>query len=112
MMLDTMCTPAIIYIAFSISQVIIDIFNNMYNTALIKFIVMIFFSIALNIFCQRGLGVVSWLIVFIPFIMMTIITSTILFAFGMSPFIGSEHYEVERHYNGSDKEVEVQITES
>jgi len=111
-MLDTMCTPAILYIAFSITQVVIDIFNNMYNTALIKFIVMVFFSIALNILCQRGLGVVSWLIVFIPFIMMTIITSTVLFEFGMSPFTGGEHYTVERHYNGGDEEVEVQNTES
>ena len=93
-MLESLCAPAILYIAFSITQIIIDIFKNMYNTAFLKFIVMIIFTIVLNILCQRGLGVVSWLIVFIPFITMTIITSLLLFVFGLSPATGSLNYSV------------------
>lgn len=93
-MLEQLCAPAILYIAFSLTQIIIDILKNMYNTAMIKFVVMIVFSIALNILCKKGLGVVSWFIVFVPFIMMTIITSLLLFVFGLSPMKGGLDYNV------------------
>ena len=53
---------------------------------------MILFSIMLNILCDRGLGIISWFIVFIPFIMMTIITSLLLFVFGLSPSSGKLNY--------------------
>ena len=39
--------------------------------ALMKFIVMIIISIMLNILCSHGLGLISWMIVFIPFIFNT-----------------------------------------
>ena len=91
-MLEQICAPALLYIAFSLTQIIIDIFKNLYNTAFLKFIVMILFSIMLNILCDRGLGIISWFIVFIPFIMMTIITSLLLFVFGLSPSSGKLKY--------------------
>ena len=92
MLLKNLCPPALLYILFSMTQIIIDLFNNMFNTALLKFIVMILFTIVLNILCKQGLGVVFWLIVFIPFISMTIITSILLIVFGLSPSKGSFKY--------------------
>ena len=94
-MIDQLCPPALLYVAFSITQIIIDIFKNMYNTAFFKFIVMIIFTIVLNVLCQRGLGIISWMIVFIPFIMMTIITSLLLVVFGLSPTTGGLDYKVD-----------------
>lgn len=94
-MLEGLCPPAILYLGFSLIQIIIDIFKNMYNTAIIKFIVMIVFTIILNILCNAGLSVISWMIVFIPFIMMTILTSLLLFVFGLSPSSGKLDYKVE-----------------
>ena len=108
-MLDKVCAPAMLYLAFSITQIIIDIFKNLYNTAFLKFLVMIVFTIALNLLCQSGLGVISWFIVFLPFIMMTVITSLLLFVLGLHPSKGGRvsvdyldrenerHHEVERH---------------
>ena len=89
-----LCPPAIIYIAFTLSQIIIDMFNETYNTAFIKFIVMIIFTLLLNILCNRGLGIISWFIVFVPFIFMTIITSILLFAFGLDPKKGKCNYNI------------------
>lgn len=89
MILDEFCPPAILYIIFSITHVIIDIYKNMYNTAFIKFTIMIFFTLGLNFLCQKGLGIISWFIVFIPFIMMTVITTLLLFTFGLSPKTGT-----------------------
>ena len=94
-MLENLCPPAILYIAFSLTQIVIDIFKNMYNTAFFKFLVMIIFSVALNILCSRGLSIISWFIVFVPFIMMTVITTILLFVFGLSPSSGKLDYSVE-----------------
>jgi hypothetical protein len=77
------CTPAIIYVIFSLVQIIIDTFRMQYNTAIMKFIVMIFITFLLNILCKGGLGVVSWIIVFIPFIFMTVIITLLLYVFGL-----------------------------
>jgi hypothetical protein len=94
-MLDKLCPPALLYVAFSITQIIIDIFKNMYNTAFFKFIVMVIFTFALNILCQNGLGVISWFIVFVPFVMMTIITTLMLIVFGLSPTTGKLKYNID-----------------
>ena len=87
-----LCSPAIIYVIFSATQIIIDLYRNYYNTALVKTFVMIMVTILLNILCQRGLGVISWIIVFIPFIMMTVIVSLLLYFFGLNSTTGYFKY--------------------
>ena len=89
------CPPAILYVGFSLIQIIIDLFKQLYNTAFLKFLVMIIFTIILNIMCRSGLGIISWFLVFIPFIFMTVITTTLLFAFGLDPKKGQYNYSVE-----------------
>lgn len=86
--LNKVCTPALIYVCFSMIQIFIDIYKQMYNTAFIKFWVMFVFTILLNILCSRGLGIISWFIVFIPFIFMTLIITILLFMFGLDPMTG------------------------
>jgi len=109
-MLDQLCPPALLYVAFSITQIIIDIFKNMYNTAFFKFIVMVIFTIVLNALCSRGLGVVSWMIVFIPFIMMTVITTLLLVVFGLSPATGGLDYKVDYPQQAQSRTVVVTNT--
>lgn len=94
-MIGNICAPALLYVAFSLTQIVIDIFKNMYNTAFFKFIVMIIFTVVLNALCNRGLGIISWFIVFVPFIMMTVITTILLFVFGLSPSTGNLNYQVD-----------------
>jgi hypothetical protein len=84
-MLQNLCTPALIYLIFSVTQIIIDIFKRDFNVALVKFCVAFIFTILLNYLCQSGLGIVSWVIVFIPFILMSIIATYILTFFGIDP---------------------------
>jgi len=84
-----LCAPALIYIAFSLTQIIIDTLKGLYNTSLVKFIVMVMITILLNALCQGGLSVVSWIIVFIPFIMMSVITSVLLYIFGLNATTGT-----------------------
>ena len=100
-MVLNLCSPAILYIGFSLTQIIIDIFKHMYNTALLKFIIMIFFTFILNTLCSKGLSIVSWMVVFIPFILMSIITSMILYILGLSPMTGKLDYNIEYPKNNT-----------
>jgi hypothetical protein len=90
-----LCVPAIIYLIFSITQILIDIFKGLYNTAFIKVIVAIMVTLLLNILCEKGLSVVSWIIVFIPFILMTLIVSMLLYIFGLDAATGSLNYKCD-----------------
>lgn len=94
MLVDNLCAPAILYLGFSVTQILIDIFRKMYNVAIMKAVVTIVFTGILNILCSRGLGVLSWLLVFIPFITMTIVTAILLYVFGLSPITGKLDYSV------------------
>ena len=44
-----LCPPAIIYLIFSITQILIDTFKGLYNTAFMKVIVTITVTLLLNI---------------------------------------------------------------
>ena len=87
-MFANLCPPALLYLIFSITQIVIDTMKGMYNTAFFKLIISLLFILLLNSLCQNGLGIVSWIIVFIPFIMMTVIVSVLLVIFGLDPASG------------------------
>tara|TARA_Y100000992_G_scaffold302359_1_gene276226 strand:- start:3556 stop:4131 length:576 start_codon:yes stop_codon:yes gene_type:complete len=97
---NKLCSPAIIYLIFALTQIIIDIFKSLYNQAFFKFIQMVFFTLLLHILCSRGLGIVSWIIVFIPFILMTVITTILMLVFGLNPAEGD--YTVDVDETGDD----------
>ena len=88
MLLEKVCGPVLLYLGFSLIQIIIDIFKNLYNTAFLKFVVMIIFAFILNLLCSLNLNVISWLLVFIPFISMTFLVSVLLIVFGLNPTKG------------------------
>jgi len=84
-----LCAPALIYVVFSLAQILIDAFKGLYNTAFMKFVVAILVTLLLNGLCDGGLGVISWIIVFIPFILMTFVVAMLLYIFGMNAAIGA-----------------------
>uniref|UniRef100_A0A6C0H6D2 Uncharacterized protein n=1 Tax=viral metagenome TaxID=1070528 RepID=A0A6C0H6D2_9ZZZZ len=73
------CLPSIIYFFLSFIQIIIDCNNKLFNTAIVKFIITIIFVVILNLLCNNGLIILSWLFVLIPFIFMTVIVSLLLY---------------------------------
>ena len=92
-MLDSICPPALIYLAFSLTQIIIDTFKGLYNTAFFKFIVMVTITFLLNALCQGGMSIISWIIVFIPFIFMTVIVTILLYVFGLDAATGTLNFQ-------------------
>ena len=87
-MFTRLCTPALIYLIFCVIQIGIDVMKGFHNTALIKVWVTFVFTILLNYLCQSGLGIISWIIVFVPFILMTVIVAMLLMLFGLDPRSG------------------------
>jgi hypothetical protein len=75
MIIDSLCPPAVLYLGFSIIQIIIDLFRGQQNSAFLK---------------MGGLTILSWFIVFIPFIMMTYVTTILLYVFGLNPSKGKQ----------------------
>jgi hypothetical protein len=90
-MIGNLCPPALVYLGFSLVQIIIDIIKNMYNTAILKFVVMLVFTAILNLMCSSGFTMAAWVIVFVPFILMTIIIGMLLYVLGLSPTTGSRY---------------------
>lgn len=86
--INNLCAPALVYLFYSFSQIFIDLYKKMYNTAFLKFIIMIIFTFLLNMLCAQGLGIISWIIVFIPFMLMSLITAILLYVFGLDPYSG------------------------
>lgn len=94
-----LCAPALIYLVFSLTQILIDVIQGMYNTAFLKMWVALVFTILLNFLCKSGLGIISWFIVFIPFILMTVIVAMLLLLFGLDPRTGKVNmYSIPPHH--------------
>jgi predicted neutral ceramidase superfamily lipid hydrolase len=78
-LLNNICTPALIYLIFALSQIIIDTYKRAYNIAFVKFIQMVVFTLMLNLLCARNLSWISWLIIAVPFLFMGFMTILLLY---------------------------------
>jgi len=84
-MLEKICSPALLYLAFSMVQITIDLFQGEYQISLLKFIIMFIFTAILNILCLNGFTKLVWFIVIIPIILLTYISSVLFYVFGINP---------------------------
>lgn len=73
-MLGFLCTPAFIYAVFTLTQVLIDLYDGNIDLVVKKTIALVMFTLLLQIICDIGLGPISWVIVFIPFIFTSLLT--------------------------------------
>ena len=55
---------------------------------------MILVTLLLNILCKKGLGTIAWMLVFIPFILMTLISVILIIVFGLNPAEGDYTVDV------------------
>ena len=85
MFLTKLCIPALVYLVFQITHVIVALFDDQYNSALLQLILGIVMVLFLQLLCMRGMTLISWIIVFIPFIFYTYMTMIIYYVFGLDP---------------------------
>lgn len=82
--------PALIYLIFSFTHVIIDTYKGLYNTAMIELWISLLFTLLLNLLCEQDLGIISWIIISIPFLLMSVIAGLILFVLKLNPATGQK----------------------
>lgn len=79
-----LCSPALIYLIFSLVSIFVDLYYRFTHDAITKTITVIFITFLLNLLCKRGYKSVSWFIVLAPFLTLFFIILTIIFIFGMN----------------------------
>ena len=76
-MFKDLCTPAHLYLVLSVIAIIIGIFHKFSAMAiLVKMFFVALWTYLLNFLCRKGLSVVAWIFVLLPFI--AIVSSIIL----------------------------------
>ena len=64
---ESICAPALIFLFFYLIQIVYDAILAKYYLALIKLTFSIAITFILNGLCQKGLPVLSWMFVLVPF---------------------------------------------
>ena len=94
-MFSSLCGPSIIYIGFSLINIIFDLISKNYKRSLFQFIVMIILASMINMLCNIGLNVFAWFLVFIPIIQMTFISILLIQTFGSNINNVSNKFKIE-----------------
>jgi hypothetical protein len=91
-MIEGLCMPALIYLIYATTRIIIDAYKGLYNMAFVQVWITILFVYLLNVLCRAGFGIISWIVVSIPFLLMSVIAAVLLFVFGLNPATGKAVY--------------------
>ena len=89
MFFSSLCIPALVYMIFMMVHVIVATFEENYNDAILNVILGVLMTLLLQVICLRGMSVISWIIVFIPFIFYTYMIMIIGYVFGANPQRGA-----------------------
>ena len=102
-----LCAPALIYLCFSIIQIVLDMFKELYQEALFKLVAMIIITLMLNILCEQILEIVAWIIVLVHFILMTEMIIMLVYIFGVNTYNGTIDYKKDTNEGAEDTPVSV-----
>jgi hypothetical protein len=75
-----LCSPLIVYIIFVLVYITSQLYDRDYSQAAMTLLTGVFVSVVLTVLCEHDLQTVAWFIVFIPFIIMTIMGFTVITA--------------------------------
>jgi hypothetical protein len=73
--IEALCPPALLYLLYTTIHVALDLSLGLYATSLIKVVMGLAGVVILDALCSVDLGIVSWAIVFTPFIMVALASS-------------------------------------
>jgi hypothetical protein len=94
MLLDQLCPPSIVFTVFLFIFLTIDLYDNKYRTAFAKMIIGFMVVSLLQVLCLSDLGVLAWMIVFLPLIIYTYMTIVVYAAFGIDPEKNMKRFEI------------------
>ena len=97
MILNYLCPPALIYVVFSLINIVLDLSDKKYKDAFTLLIISAIFTCLLQLFCMANMSMISWLLVFIPIILYTYMTLIIFLVFRLDPSKDNKQYIVKNN---------------
>ena len=102
-----LCSPALIYLVFTLVHIIIFIYQNKVNEVIIQILIGTLITGLLQILCLRGMEFISWIIVLIPFVLYTYIGVILFDIFGLNPKTNVEKINIPcNNSNFSEEEID------
>ena len=78
------CAPAIIYLVFSMVHTLVAVGRNDNSGALLQISLGILVTLLLQLLCMKGMNIISWIIVFLPFMFYTYVVIILYRVFGIT----------------------------
>jgi energy-coupling factor transporter transmembrane protein EcfT len=98
------CPPALVYILFTITQILIDIYKEKVNEPFQKSITGVIVTALLIFLCKKGFINIAWIIVLVPFILMIFIIGLLIYVLGYDFSTGDLSNRCENIYiDGKNK---------
>ena len=97
MILNYLCPPALIYVVFSLINIVLDLSDKKYKDAFTLLIISTIFTCLLQLFCMANMSMLSWLLVFVPIILYTYMTLIIFLVFRLYPAKDNKQYIVKNN---------------
>jgi len=88
-MSSILCMPAVVFVVYMLIQIGADLFTGYYNMSAMKFLFMIVYAVLLNWLCMMGAYLFAWLLVFIPFALLSLIIIVLLHTANMKETSGT-----------------------
>jgi len=94
-MTSIMCMPAVVFVAYMLIHIGTDLFTGYYNMSAMKFLFMIVYALLLNWLCFINAYLLAWILVFIPFTLLSLIIVVLLYTANMKETSGTATTETE-----------------
>ncbi len=94
-MLENLCTPSILFVFLMMFHLLFELYDREYSMALMFLIFSVLVVLCLQILCLSGLGLIAWLIVFMPLIVYSYMGFLLFVIFGTDPRPAMKQYEVK-----------------
>ncbi len=93
-MLENLCTPAILFIFLMMFHLIFELYDKEYSMAMMAVVLAVLVVLCIQILCLSGLGLIAWILVFMPLIVYTYMGFLLFVIFGTDPKPALKKYEV------------------
>ena len=93
-MLENLCTPAILFIFLMMFHLMFEIYDKEYSMAAMFMLASILAIICIQILCLSGLGLIAWILVFMPLIVYSYMGFLLFVIFGTDPRPEMKKYHV------------------
>lgn len=98
-MFKKFCAPAIIYLVFSMVHTLVAVGRNDNSGALLQLSLGILVTLLLQLLCMKGMNMISWIIVFLPFMFYTYVVIILYRVFGITVVNPTVYNGIEKNMN-------------